>query len=952
MQKQLARTLAGVALLAVVAVRPAFAQGGNPAAVNSNPSTVCGAPIPQPAALPPANSGPVVYLIVPCFAKQGGSPVVEPETYLYYIQLRPSLPSQNMWVPWDDAHEQIAKDDFKRLWGTNFLDNLSIETSDYTFSNGVVGKIVLYDMEERERVKIVDYQGSKNIDRTKIAEQLKEKGIELRLDSFLDENTLHRVDAVLAGMMAEKGFTNAEISHKVMPVAGGPKLVNVTFNISEGPKLRIREIDFVGITAFGYGTLAGKMKKNKAKKGLIFTTLFRSATYKEDRYEEDAEKVAAFYREQGYVRARVGNPEVRTVRDEKDGKTRWIQLRIPVTEGPRYRVGDFKFEGTTVVKSENHRPMFKMKQGDWYSEKEVRDGLKKAQEAYGAGGYMEFTGYPDLNPKNDGLAPVATDGNTPQPAAPTNGANAENVVNRSTGSNGPDGLRPTVDVTMRLSEGKQFFVNRISFIGNSTTRDNVIRREMRLVEGSVFSTESLKYSIRRLNQLGYFKQLEGNDKDLKVDKLPAADNKVNLTLRVEEQNRNQVTFGAGVSQYEGFFGQLSFQTANFLGRGESLTASAQAGSRSQNYQLAFTEPFLFDRNLTGGVDVYKRSLQFIGYYTQKSTGGNITFGFPVADFARMFLNYSYESVGVSDLNEALLDPSCIVSSRGCSTINVSNLSTISPTALEALRRNPFLFDSFLIGTQGNRTISKISPSYVFNTIDNPIFPSNGKRLTLATDIGGLGGNTSYWKPTIEGIWYHPHTSRSSFGGRAQFQYIQPYLGTTQLPVFERLFLGGEYSVRGFDIRSIGPTVPNSQIVLGGNKSLLFNGEYIITVAGPVRLVLFFDAGQVRNFGQPFGWTEDLTQIVVPPPPLLVDPFSSFGFGGLQDPNAPGIHSEVIGKTSAFKTSTGAEIRFFMPVLNVPFRLIFASNPSRAGVLNNNLLPAKAFTFKFAVGSTF
>src|SRR6185369_5438181 len=333
-------------------------------------------------------------------------------------------------------------------------------------------------------------------------------------------------------------------------------------------------------------------------------------------------------------------------------------------------------------------------EGEWYSEKKVRDGLKKAQEAYGAGGYMEFTGYPDLNPKNDGLAPVQTDGAaaaaTPAPAPPpTDGGE----------------IKPTVDVTMRLSEGKQFFVNRISFVGNATTHDNVIRREMRLVEGNVFSTEALKYSIRRLNQLGYFKQLEGNDKDLKVDKLPDADNKVNLTLKVEEQNRNQVTFGAGVSQYEGFFGQLSFQTANFLGRGESLPASAQAGSRSQNYQLSFTEPFLFDRNLTGGVDVYKRSLQFIGYYTQKSTGGNITFGFPVADFARMFVNYSYESVGVSDLNEALIDPSCVVSASGCSTINVGDLSHISATAQETLRRNPFLFDSFLIGSKGNRTIS-------------------------------------------------------------------------------------------------------------------------------------------------------------------------------------------------------------------------------------------------------
>src|SRR5438552_5207030 len=361
MQKQLARTLACAALLAAVA-SPAFAQAGNPAAANSNPSTVCGLPIPQPAALPPAGSPPVIFQIVPCFQKQGGSPVVEPETYLYYIQLRPSQPSQGIWIPWDDKAQQTAMDDFKRLYATNFLDDLSIQVSDsnpgttlkdYVFANGVTGKIVLYDMEERERVKIVNYEGSKNIDRTKIAEQLKEKGIELRLDSFLDENILHRVDNVLKEMMAEKGFTNAVITHKTTAVAGGPKLVNVTFDIGEGPKLRIRDIEFVGNQAFSDGTLARKMKDNKAKNGLIFMTLFRSATYKEDKYEDDAEKVAAFYREKGYVRARVGNPEVKTISDEKGGKTRWIQLRIPVTEGPRYRVGTFNFEGNTVVKSEN-----------------------------------------------------------------------------------------------------------------------------------------------------------------------------------------------------------------------------------------------------------------------------------------------------------------------------------------------------------------------------------------------------------------------------------------------------------------------------------------------------------------------------------------------------------------------------------------------------------------------
>jgi outer membrane protein insertion porin family len=212
----------------------------------------------------------------------------------------------------------------------------------------------------------------------------------------------------------------------------------------------------------------------------------------------------------------------------------------------------------------------------------------------------------------------------------------------------------------------------------------------------------------------------------------------------------------------------------------------------------------------------------------------------------------------------------------------------------------------------------------------------------------FGGNTKFYKPSVEGVWIFKQSSRTSLALRAQAQYIAP-LEDTKLPVFERLFLGGEYSVRGFDIRSIGPTVPNSQVVLGGNKSLLFNAEYSINIAGPVRAILFYDAGQVRDVGQSFVWKEDLTQLVVPSPPLLTDPFTTVG---LSDPNAPIPHTEVIGTTSAFKTSTGLEIRFFMPVLNVPFRLIFAENPQRGNVLNNQLLPAKPFTFRFAVGTTF
>jgi outer membrane protein insertion porin family len=900
--------------LVTVGVSAASAQSPSSAAVpQGGAARICGAPVPPPANLPPEGSGPVIYLLAPCFQAQGNVSTVEPQTYLYYIQLRPSQPSQNIWVAYDEKAEQTMLEDFKRLWATNFLTDLSIEINDYVFSNGVVGKLVTYHMEERERVKIVNYEGSKQVERAKIDEQLRARGIELRLDSFLDQGTIRRIEGVLREMMAEKGFTNAEVSHKVTSVAGGPKLVNVTFTIGEGPKLKIRRIEFLGNSAKSDRTLRRKMKDNKPPNPFI-GWITRGGTYKADKYEADADLVQSYYRNEGYVRAQIGQPEIRTLQNSQDGKTRWIELRIPVTEGARYRMGELAIDGNTVVKSEALMPLFEIKAGEWYNEKKFRDGLIKAREIYGAGGYMEFTGFPDLKLSDE------PEGNVPAalaaPPAP-----------------GP----PTADVTMRLQEGQQYFVNRITFVGNTTTRDNVIRREMRLVEGAVFNTEALKYSVRRLNQLGYFEQINEQDQNaIKTEKTPAREGNVDVTLTLKEQNRNQLTFGAGVSQYEGIFGQLAFQTANFLGRGESLTLSLMAGDRMQNYQLAFTEPFLFDRNITAGFDIYKRALQYIGYYTQKSTGGNIMTGFPVADFSRMFVSYAYEAVRMTDLNEAFLDPSCIFSDQGCSTVSLTDLSTVSPDALESIRRNPFVFDSLLIGAGGRRTVSKVVPQFVHNTVDNPIFPNTGQRLTLSTDLAILGGNTQFYKPRVEGLRFFRHTSRTSFGIRGQFEFIAPIGNTTTLPIFEKLFLGGEYSIRGFDIRSVGPADPFTGLVLGGNKSLLFNGEYMFSIVPQVRLIFFYDAGQVRDEGQAFGWKETASRIV-----SRTDP----------DTGAITTVTEMF-RTSAFKTSTGAEVRFFMPVLNVPFRLIFAANPQREGVLDNSLRPAKNFTFRFAVGSTF
>ncbi|MDE3154397.1 MAG: BamA/TamA family outer membrane protein [Acidobacteriota bacterium] len=811
--------------------------------------------------LPPANSPPLVRTIELRFPTQGNVSVIEPQTYLYYIRTRPSRPSEGVWVPYN---EQEVLQDFQRLWNTHFLDNLWIDVEDEPYPNGVVGKHIIYNLEERERVKIVDYEGTgaKVLDRSKIDDALKNAGVTMQLDTFLDQGTIQKVEGILRDMLHEKGFQAATVTHKITPMEGGPKLVHLTFEMDEGPKVKIKDVEFVGNHAVSSGTLRRQLKYNKSVWFLSFIS--GRGTYQESKFADDAERIVEYYQDKGYIEARVGDPQLKVLGDSSDGKTRWVQLRIPVTEGRRYKIGTFTFAGNTVVKSDILRPMFKLKTGDYYDAKKIKKGLEDAQELYGRGGYFEFTGYPDLHPLDGTEPPNAAQSGAPEPKAKPTGP-------------------PIVDVTMRLQEGKQYFVNRITFVGNTTTHDTVIRRQLRLFEGGVFNTEALKYSIRRLNQLGYFKKLEGSQ-DVSVTKTPDATNKVDVKLKLQEQNRNQLTFGAGVSQFEGFFGQLGFTTSNFMGRGESLSLQVQAGSLAQNYSAAFTEPFLFDRNMSGSIQVFRQDIEYLSQFTQRSTGGNIGFGFPLADFTRMFLNYSYQAVKVYNVNPVFLTPA-------------------------ALAGNPYLQDTLLIAQGGARTVSKFTPSIVHDTVDSPLFPTTGRRYTLSVDLAGLGGDTNFIKPLVEGVWYLKQSNRTSFGFRAQASYIRPFSGSdANLPIFEKLFTGGEYSVRGFDIRSIGPRDP-SGLVVGGNKLLLFNAEYLISIAGPVRLVMFYDAGQVDAVGQNFALNQ-------------------------------------------FKTSTGLEIRFLMPVMNIPFRLIFAYNPQRSGVLNNSLLPQSAFSFRFAVGSTF
>jgi outer membrane protein insertion porin family len=813
-----ASALAGGLLLALLAGRASAQEVPPPAAP----------PAPADASLAPADA-PVVERV-----EVQGTQYLQAETILYYVSTKAG----------DRYDELRLQDDFRRLWDTGFVDDLVLHVFD-----GKQGKIVIFRVSERKRVQVVDYRGSKELTTTEIEDALKEKDAALRIDSFFDPAKARRAAEIIEEKLAAEGrpFATVKVDHKVIGGAG----MQVSFVVEDGPKAKIKSVDFVGNEVFDDGDLRGKMKKLKHPGFKNMTWLMGKSTYTEEKWEDPAEgdrqRLEKHYLDHGYVTASIGDPEI-TYTDGKAGffkkkPVKWMHLSIPVAEGEQYRVGQVTFQGLTVFKEEGIRPVFKLEPGDVYNQSKIDKGEEKLRDFYGSQGYFQWTMRPERK---------------------------------------PDPARKVVDVNLVMEEDKRYYVGRIHFTGNDTTRDKVIRREVYLNEGDVFNTEALKLSIRRINQLGYFKPME---KPPQILQSRMGEDKLDLVFKVEEQNRNQFTFGGGVSGLEGTFVNASFSTSNFLGLGETLQVYAQSGRRTKNYQLAVTEPYLFDRPITAGIDLFSRKIEYetqvnVVGYSQETTGISFVTGLPVGRFTRLFANYAYEIIDIRDVQRAGEDQD-----------GDDDDGNGEP-----------IFDP-IFGQLGRRRESRITPSLVHNTVDNPYTPRSGIKLSAIVPIAGgfLGGTLDYIKPNLEAVVYIPHTRRTSLGLRAEGGWVRPYGNTEILPYYQRYFLGGETQIRGVNVRTVGPVSENN-VALGGDKFVLFNAEYYFDIAGPLRALLFFDAGQAY------------------------------------------LESENI-DLGKLRTSTGVELRFIMPVINVPFRLIYAWNPNRDAFQPKS-------TFKFAVGTTF
>ena len=484
--------------------------------------------------------------------------------------------------------------------------------------------MVRFKVTERKRIQIVDYRGSKELTTSTIEDELKKRDAQIKIDTFYDPAKARKVEAIIKEMLAQKGRPFATVKHEAKNIGGSGQ--QLSFVIDDGPKAKVDEIVFDGNEVFSDGKLRGRMKKIKEPGFFNLSWLGGKTTYTEDKWlggEEDPRgdrgRLEDHYLNHGYVTARIGQPRI-SYTDGKSGffkkkPVKLMKLEIPVTEGEQYRMGELKFEGLTVLKEEFVRTYFKMKPGDVYNDSRFKKAYEKLRDVYGSLGYFQWTGGTQRK---------------------------------------PDPERKVVDITVRMEEDKQYFVGRINFTGNDSTRDKVIRREIYMNEGEVFNTEALKMSIKRVNQLGYFKPMEGAPDIRPSEK---ADNKVDVTFKVEEQNRNQFTFGGGVSGYEGAFLNASFSTTNFLGAGETVSLAVQTGSRTKNYSLSVTEPYFLDRPITAGLNVFLSRITYLSYgttvvgYGQQTQGIGVTSGISVGRFSRVFASYSYQIIDIYDVDK-------------------------------------------------------------------------------------------------------------------------------------------------------------------------------------------------------------------------------------------------------------------------------------------------------------
>ncbi|MBI2679435.1 MAG: outer membrane protein assembly factor BamA [Candidatus Solibacter usitatus] len=829
----------------------------------------------------------------------------------------------------DVYSEETLHRDFMALWNTGRFDDIRLETEP-----GTTGLIVRFVLTERRVVRSIKYRhktrtgwsdGAGSLTTSEILDRFKERKVGLSVESQYDPNKVQRAAVVLKEYLGERGRQFATVDPEVRQIP--PSSLEVTFDVNEGPTVKVGRINIVGNHAFKRREVIRAMK-NLHPLGIPYSIFFEglfSRTYDAAKLEEDKERIRSAYQDAGYWTAKVldhtitmrdvgganGGFRIPVIKPNKPGKR--ADLTIPVEEGKQYHLAKLNFVGIKLFRTTDFlgKDVFRMEPGDVFSTAKLRKGIENMKKLYGEFGYIDFV---------------------PEPSFDTNDKDA------------------TIDLTLTADEGKQFFVRRIDFTGNTTTRDKVIRREIMLDEGDFFNSRLWELSILRLNQLGYFEVLKAEE--AATIQRNTQTNTVDITLKVKERGKNSIGLNGGVSGIAGTFVGFNYSTNNFLGLGETLSLDAQLGSRQNNVSLGFTEPYFLDRPLQLGFVVYLRRFDYNqGREASILSGQNLIPLYNQLGSSNL-LNYVSNSHGFTSSMSYPLRRSF---SRLSLTygFDVSNIKTLSEAANQYFTY--LSFDRIAGPNQlaGIKT-SQITPAFQYNTVDHPITPTRGKSLFISTRFAAsfLGGNVNSIRPTIDAKYFRksPINKNHILGFHLMGSLLTGFGGRVA-PPFERTYIGGEQDIRGFEIWGVSPAAfiaseaainvlnadgsPRSQRVInsdgtisqvpatmkipiyqllfpGGDTQVVTNFEYRIPIFGPVTLAFFFDAGMNRILltNQLKMSTQRIDQLNASYPQAAFD-------GRVR----------IVPGTQTIRASTGVELQVLLPVVNAPFRVYWAYNPS-------------------------
>ena len=641
-----------------------------------------------------------------------------------------------------------VREDVRAIFALGFFDDVQVRVEE--FEGGVR---LIFVVVERPLVREVGFEGNQDVK----VEDLREKAA-VRVGVLYNPVEVQRAVEAIRQKYEEEGFFGVTVSPRTERTPEGD--LRIVFRIDEGKKMYIDEIVIEGNQALTNTQIKEAMAtKERFLYVLPFSKVHRRV------FDEDAERILNLYADHGYIQARIESHEI--IPNFERGK---INLRTRVVEGPQFRVGSVTFKGNEILGDEEIRGLIQLKEGDVFNRSLLRASVRRIADRYSEIGRAraEVTPATEMDPQ-----------------------------------------ARRIEVALTIKEGPEVYVERINITGNTKSSEKVLRREMRVAEGDLFTYQKLVRSRQRLFNLGYFDEVNAT---IEPGSTP---DKIVVQVDVKERATGLFSIGAGYSSLDNLFATLDITQRNLFGRGQEIFARFRIGSQSRLGLVGFTEPYLFDIPLRAGVDVYDREREFPDF-TEERLGGDIRASYPLAEYVSLGGTYRLEDVHVSDVAE---------------------------DASDDLKREI-----------GHKLNSVVEFSLSRDTRDNIFEPSTGSRSSLDLAFAGLGGDTRYYRVTGETVHFLPLPIFDwILATRAVAGIIEGW-GGEEVPIFERFFLGGATTLRGQKTRSVGPR-DSRGAVIGGDKELLFSVELLVPVFPKFRLAFFFDAGNAYGFGTSFDPTD-------------------------------------------------------------------------------------------------